>query len=427
LRRTRRSNLPNRLDPSFIPVFLDAAATLPCAGNFGRSNMPRPGNDNPTALAAGGLIAMAAAMGIGRFVYTPILPAMVEALSLSKSNAGLIASANFLGYLIGALLAAMPRLPGPRRVWLLCALIVSAVTTAAMGLTSSVLVFLVLRFTGGAASAFVLILASALVLDGLAQARRPELASVHFAGVGAGIAVSAVVVSTLIAAGAGWRPLWFCTGAIALSAVAAVTWLVPPGGDRRLARPTGPRTAERPSGLPALICAYGLFGFGYVVTATFLVVIVRASPQGRDAEPLVWLIVGLTAAPSVVLWAKAAARIGIHRAFGIACVAEAAGVAVSVLWPSMIAALLAAALLGGTFMGLTSLGLAGARQLVPQNPQPVLAQMTAAFGLGQIVGPSLAGYLFDLTGGFGAPSLLAAAALLVAAIIVQRSRPIPAL
>src|ERR1700751_3584316 len=94
----------------------------------------------PTAL--GGLIALAAALGIGRFVYTPILPPMIEALGLSKSAAGLIASAN----LLGALLAAWPNLPGSRRAWLLGSLAVSAITTAGMGIAQTIAPFLLLRF-----------------------------------------------------------------------------------------------------------------------------------------------------------------------------------------------------------------------------------------------------------------------------------------
>src|SRR5260221_12002393 len=114
-------------------------------------------NKSPLTLAFGGLLAMAAGIGIGRFVYTPILPPMVEALSLSKSQAGLIASANFVGYLAGALLAAM-RLAGSRRAWLLGSLAVNTVCLAAMGLTTSMPVFLGLRLIAGIVSAFILVL-----------------------------------------------------------------------------------------------------------------------------------------------------------------------------------------------------------------------------------------------------------------------------
>src|SRR5258707_13625560 len=123
--------------------------------------MPRPdsaarrslGLADSICTALGGLIALAAALGIGRFVYTPILPPMVEALHLSKSEAGLIASANFVGYLAGALLATT-RLPGSRRAWLVGALSVNALGLAAMGLTSSLTFFLLLRLIAGVASAF---------------------------------------------------------------------------------------------------------------------------------------------------------------------------------------------------------------------------------------------------------------------------------
>src|SRR6266849_3361690 len=102
----------------------------------------------PVALAVGGLVAMAAAVGVGRFVYTPILPLMVEDLGMTKASAGVLASANFAGYLAGALLAATSMVAGSRRRWLLAALTTSALTTGAMGLVSSTAAFLLLRSVG---------------------------------------------------------------------------------------------------------------------------------------------------------------------------------------------------------------------------------------------------------------------------------------
>ncbi len=250
-----------------------------------------------------GLIALAAAIGIGRFVYTPILPAMIEALGLSKSAAGLIASANFLGYLLGALLAALPSLRGSRRAWLLGSLLVSALTTAGMGLTETMAPFLALRFVGGGASAIVLVLASALVLERLAEARRTGLSALHFAGVGSGIAVSAVLVAAMLSAGQSWQSLWLASGAVSLIAAIAAALLVnegtaPPGR-------AGPRTGRTTDPhLVRLVVAYGLFGFGYVITATFLVAIVRGAPAIRALEPVIWVVFGLAAAPSVALWSR---------------------------------------------------------------------------------------------------------------------------
>jgi predicted MFS family arabinose efflux permease len=370
---------------------------------------------HPLVLALGGLIALVAAMGIGRFVYTPILPLMVEALGLTRGQAGLLASANFAGYLGGALLAATPLLPGSRRTWLLLALTMSALTTGAMTCVSSIAAFLALRFIGGVASACVMVFASALVLDRLSVANRADLAAVHFAGVGTGIAVSAMVVASLVACGYGWRALWLASGLAALLAVVIVPRLVPDHAEPPTLPLANPGRGDR--ALMALGTAYGLFGFGYVITATFLVAIVRASATARAFEPLVWLVVGLTAAPSVALWGWVGRRLGITRAFALACVLEALGVAASVLWLTPPGMLLAAALLGGTFVGITALGLMQARRLSQGDPRRTLAVMTAAFGFGQIIGPAFAGMVYDATGSFLLPSLTAVGALLVAACL----------
>ncbi|HXP06517.1 MAG TPA: YbfB/YjiJ family MFS transporter, partial [Stellaceae bacterium] len=377
------------------------------------AGMAKPSEAVTTAL--GGLIAIAAAIGVGRFVYTPILPPMIEALGLSKSEAGLIASANFLGYLLGALAAALPTLPGSRRAWLFGSLTISALTTAAMGLTENLLAFLVLRLAGGAASAFVLIIASTLVLEYLAEAGRSRLSALHFAGVGAGIAVSAVLVAGMLHAGQTWKALWLASGLLSLAAMIAATMLLP--SREAPARAAGVEAAATTDpALRRLIGAYGLFGFGYIITATFLVAIVRGTPAIALLEPVIWIVFGLAAAPSVALWTGIAARLGIPKAFAVACLVEAAGVLASVAWRTPTGVFAAAVLVGGTFMGLTALGLIRARALAGGDPRRALALMTGAFGLGQIVGPAFAGFLSDQLGSFRTPSIVAAATLVVAAV-----------
>ena len=354
---------------------------------------------------------MAAGIGVGRFVYTPILPPMIEALGLTKAAAGLVASANFLGYLAGALLAAV-RLPGSRRAWLLGALTVNALCLAAMAGAATVVPFLVLRLVAGMASAFCLIFSSALVLDRLAAVGRGGLSALHFAGVGVGIAVSAATVALL----RDWQSMWLAAAALATVAGLAVAAIVPPeatpaASERRDAR-------SRPSaGFLVLAVAYFLFGLGYVITATFLIDIVRGTPAIRHFEPYAWVLVGLGAAPSVLLWTAIARRIGLLPAFAVACMVEALGVLASVLWLTAAGVVLAALCLGGTFMGLTALGLVAAREAGGGDPRGRIALMTAAFGLGQIIGPVVAGAVYDATGSLVGPSVAAAVGLVIAAAL----------
>jgi predicted MFS family arabinose efflux permease len=274
---------------------------------------------------------------------------------------------------------------------------------------------------GGVASAFGLVFSSALVLDRLSAMGRPRLAALHFAGVGTGVAIDAVLAEVLSARG--WRVLWLSAGLVSVLAVVVAATAIP---DRSGGAATASSTRGARAPLASLVVAYGLFGFGYIITATFLVAIVRGSPEVKPIEPLVWLIVGLTAAPSVAVWTLIESRLGISRAFALACTLEAIGVAASGLWIERLGILLAAALLGATFMGITALGLIWGRRLAQGDPRSILAMMTAAFGLGQIIAPTLAGVAFDATGTFVLPSVAAAAALLVAAILALRRGAGPA-
>jgi len=370
------------------------------------------------ALACGGLVALAAALGIGRFVYTPIFPVMFDALGWSKAEAGLVASANYLGYFVGALAASRPFASARPRFWLLAALVVSAISTGAMALPSEITSFVALRLIGGISSAFVIVCASTLVLERLALSGRTSLSAVHFAGVGIGIIISAGTVSAMLALGADWRELWIASGLVAISAVISVPFLIPAYDDEKVAPKLGQTDGDGASVRLALMTlAYGLFGFGYVITATFLVAIVRLTNDIRLLEPWIWMLFGLASIPSITIWRRLGEWIGLMNAFALACIVEAIGVAASVEWVTISGVCLSAILLGGTFMGITALGLMIARDLSRNQSQKAVGRMTASFGIGQMIGPTLAGFLFEQSGSFRAASLVAVTALIVSAAL----------
>jgi predicted MFS family arabinose efflux permease len=324
-------------------------------------------------------------------------------------------------------IAGWPPFAADARKWLLIALAVSTATTLGMGLPPNVYAIMALRFAGGAASAFVIVCASTVVLDRLAASGRAGLAAIHFAGVGAGILVSAAAVAASSANRMGWQSLWAVSGVLAALAALMAAILLRPAADSALRRPSAAAGGIRPAPvtkpLVRMIVAYGLFGFGYVITATFLVTIVRQSPAIEPLEPWIWMLFGVSAVPSVPLWQWLGQRIGLTRAFAAACIVEAAGVAASVDWATAPGVCAAAVLLGGTFMGLTALGLMSGRALAGGQPQRVISLMTVSFSAGQMTGPSIAGLLAGHTGSLRLASLLAAAALVLAAALAVWPRP----
>ena len=392
-----------------------AGKAAPMSDRLAATASPRP-----ALVALAGMVALASALGIGRFVYTPILPAMAAGLGWGPGTAGLVASANFAGYLAGAVAATLPALPGGRRRWFAGSLVIGALSVGLMGAASGLPAFLLLRFVSGATGAFVLVLGTAAVLDMLAEAGRSGLGALHYAGVGIGIALSAVAVATLEASGAGWRSLWLVTGAIALLLTplpaTLLRWPAPARAGPAATVPLGRAI------LPLSLCHF-LFGFGYAVTATFLVAMARAAPATRAIEPVLWVVVGVTAAPSLLLWLAVAGRVGARWAYAIAAVLEAGGVLLAGGWPSPPGLLAGAALLGSTFMGITALGFAVARTAGSLGQERRFAVITIGFSLGQALGPVIGGALAQATGNYWSASALAAAALLLAAGLIVLSTP----
>ena len=168
-----------------------------------------------------------------------------------------------------------------------------------------------------------------------------------------------------------------------------------------------------------LTLSYGLFGFGYVITATFLVTIARLSATGPFVEFLCWFIAGLTAAVALFAWKPLVRPLGLGGVYVAALLVEAAGVLATVALPPSAAPLIGGALFGATFLAITAYGLQIGRKLSPDSPRRILAMMTAAFGVGQIVGPVVAGWIAERSGSFTVPTVIAAVALVACAALVM--------
>lgn len=361
---------------------------------------------------------MAGAMGFGRFVYTPILPGMMEGASLSSADAGLIAGANFAGYLLGAILAAYGWAAGRERGIAFGGLAATAVLLAGMAVTDSVPVFLLIRFLAGLASAFAMIFTSSIVL---AHAARGEVVQIlHFGGVGFGIALSSALVLAIGAAlGDGahsWRWAWVGSAVMVAVMVIPVSRLLPHAG----AAGAAGREPALPWRLPLVLvtASYGLFGFGYVITATFLVTMARIASAGPMVEFLAWFVAGIAAAVSLLAWRPFLCRFGLVAAYAACTGLQAIGILASVLLAPAMGALVGGLFLGLIFMAVTAYGLQIGRALAPASPRRAMALMTAAFGTGQILGPLVAGWAAERTGDFTLPTMIAVLVLGLSTLLV---------
>ncbi len=322
---------------------------------------------------------LAAAMGIGRFAYTPILPLMTAHAGLNTSAAGHLATANYVGYLVGAVAGACsPRLSRSITACRL-SLVVLVASLAAMPLTGNVFSWMALRLAAGAASALVFVIAINTVLDHL-HSHPPHLPGWAFGGVGLGIALSAALVFGLPEQ-AGWKAAWWLAAGLTATLSAAAWFMRPAPPTETSNNPVGKRiTTHRPFAL--LFGSYTLEGIGYIIAGTFLVAAIAQQSPGRLGTGA-WLVVGLAAIPSAALWARLSAHYSHRVLLTAALLLQAGGIGLACTGNGL-AALTGAILFGGTFIGISTLALAAGRLL--QFPGAV-ALLTAGYSVGQIIGP----------------------------------------
>lgn len=356
-----------------------------------------------------GLLALAVAMGVGRFAFTPLLPLMQEDGLVDISAGGTLASVHFLGYLLGALMAG--RLRGPPKRSLCASLVTIAVATLAMGLTDSFAFWLVLRFLCGLCSAFTLVLVSNHIIKRLAASGHAGLQGWVFSGVGAGIAAVGLGTLALMAVGAGSALGWQVTGAVSLIACFGACRLI--GREGQDAGSVTPQSAASRTPLAwGPILAYGAAGIGYVIPATYLPVMAREAVQSPLVFGWSWPLFGAAAFLSTLLSARLHQNYSNRRIWAASQGVMAIGLLLPAIYPHIATIAVAALGVGGTFMIITMAGMKEAHRIAPaQDVQRHIVALTAAFATGQIIGPVFAGWAHDATGSFSAPLIITSIAL----------------
>jgi predicted MFS family arabinose efflux permease len=382
-----------------------------------RGMAARTRSDSPVWIALAGLLCLAAAMGIGRFAFTPVLPLMLREGLTNVEQGGWLAAANYAGYLAGALTAA--RVPMSAGALAVVALLANAAVTAAMAWPIEGL-WLPLRFLAGVASAWVFVATSVWCLGALAQRRSSWASGWVYAGVGCGIAFTGIHCWLAAAAAVRSSALWLQLGGLALLLALPALWVIARLPNARAAAASPAAGGARAGGADVggdtrgLVVCYGVMGFGYILPATFLPVLARSVVDDPRVFGLAWPVFGLTAAISTLFVARMLRRASRLSLWSACQLVMAAGVLLPAVrvnaWTTAVSALL----VGGTFMVITLVGVQEMRARAPASATHLVGRITAAFALGQIAGPVLSALLLR-TGPHGLALALGsgAAALLI--------------
>ena len=394
----------------------------------------------PWPIALAGMVSLGVAMGIGRFAFTPILPMMLNDGVVDLPAASWLASANYLGYLLGALLCTLQPWIWARLRWLpllaystlmRAGLVLTIVLTLAMAWQFPT-TWPALRFAAGVTSAIVFVYTSGWCLSQLARLGVPGMGAIIYAGPGIGIVLSGLFASAMVALHWTAATAWLIFGGLAF-ALSATAWRVlKKGGGGSAERLTplvkpvaGTRAAGQqyhgPAEMAVFTFAYGLAGFGYIITATFLPVIARAALPGSAWLDMFWPIFGIGTTAGALLVTRLRPAKDLRSLLAACYFLQALGIATSLWSPSLAGFVVGSLLLGLPFTAITFFAMQEVRRLRPATAASFIGLLSATYGVGQILGPPLVTLLLGLTAtaseGFSLSLEIAAGALLLGAAL----------
>jgi predicted MFS family arabinose efflux permease len=367
-----------------------------------------------------GIFSLVLVLGVARFAYTPLLPLMQQQAGLGIADAGWLAALNYAGYLSGALIAScINDLILKDRLYRI-GMVLAVLSTAIMGSTDHVVIWGLSRFLAGLSSAAGMLFGTGLILNWLIRHNHRSELGIHFSGIGIGIMGCAAAVAWL-SPFFDWHEQWFIfTGIGCILLIPALAWLPTP--DSTTLTKTGQKLHDNPPNhlfMGIFMAAYFCAGIGYVVSITFIVAIINQLPGLSGQGTLVFLMIGIAAAPACIAWDFIARRTGELKALILAAILQIIGILFPII-PNggLFTAMIGALLFGGTFIGMVSLVLTMAGRYYPTRPAKMMGKMTLSYGTAQIIGPAVTGWLAEKAGDYRSGLYLAAEVMAIGTLLL---------
>jgi len=363
-------------------------------------------------------------VGIARFSYTPMLHEMVEDISLTETVAGFLAAANYAGYLSGALLISLIHNLQLKVKLYRYGLMAAVFTTLCMAATTNEWLWYLLRYISGLSSAAGILLGAGLLMHWLRQNNAKAELGIFFSSLGIGIVLTAITAQ-LIKVEYTWDQQWIIYGLLSLLLILPVMYWFPDffKSTTNIEHSEHKETQSPPSKkfLLTLQAAYFCAGFGYVVTATFLIAIVELLPGMKGLGWVVWLLVGIAAAPGCWLWDIYVRKVGLWSSLFQAYILNMISTALLLCDPSPAIIFISAIIYGLSFIGIVSMTLSMIGRLYPDNSSRSMSHLTFSYGLAQVIAPALVGVIAEKNENFTAGLLITVVVMLVGIALLIRA------
>eukprot|EP01155_Anaeramoeba_flamelloides_P042268 Anaeramoba_flamelloidesc36051_g1_i2.p1 GENE.c36051_g1_i2~~c36051_g1_i2.p1 ORF type:complete len:368 (+),score=-12.09 c36051_g1_i2:3-1106(+) len=333
-----------------------------------------------------GILSIVIGVGVARFAFTTLLPPMLEDF-ISISDAGILASINFAGYLAGAIFSIFLKDIHSKVKYFRIGIVVDIICTLVLAYSKDENLWFISRLIAGFASAMVLIVGGSLVMEKLNMSDKTKAMGIHFTGIGTAIA-SCDLIGKYVLKDSSWSDAWLVLSIFGAISSIYVVYIL--SFDHESKKSAGIHKVNFAMFTPyviLLILAYFTAGVGFVVQATFFPDIINSIKGLEGYGGLGWLIVGLAGIPSAILWMRLAHNFGNVNIIILVSLLQIIGIVLPTISNSIFLNLLSGALYGSTFIGHVALFMHYGGKLAGKNPVIFMGAFTAAYGIGQVFAP----------------------------------------